>query len=349
MKKIFILCFLLLLANPLNSILYAANTQQDIITLKKQAARGNVDAQLELGEAYYYGEGVLKDPLKAKFWIKKAYENGSAQAHEIWQNLELWKIPDSSGVANPIVKKRKPPWTDPVTDMKFIWVPSGCFSMGCQKKCRKNETPSHKVCLTGFFIGRYEVTQAEYQTIMNTNPSRFYNINHPVENISWDDAMEFISKLNKRSQTKRISRYEFSLPTEAQWEYASRSLGKNDIYPWGHDSTKNVANCGNCITDEYNGTTAPVGNFQPNKIGLYDMGGNVAEWCLDVYDKNAYLHHDNLNPVNKKTGSSHTVRGGSFADNRSNLRCTARKGVIKFMKNDYIGFRLVRKEIGQSQ
>ncbi|MCD4744207.1 MAG: SUMF1/EgtB/PvdO family nonheme iron enzyme [Desulfobacteraceae bacterium] len=365
MKKTFIICFLILLLNPLTCLLYAGSNPQDIVSLKKQAARGNVDAQLELGEAYYYGEGVLQDPSMAKYWIKKAYENGSAKAHDIWENLELWKIPDRPDIAdnpqrpdNPVFKRRKPPWTEPVTGMRFIWIPSGCFTMGCQtgskhndKNCKKNERPSHKICLTGFWIGQYEVTQAEYQTIMYKNPSRFYNKNHPVENVSWDDAMGFASQLTEETnnQYNRPNRPVFSLPTEAQWEYACRSLGKKSIFPWEACLTKNVANCADCLAGQTKSSTAPVGSFQANKIGLYDMGGNVAEWCLDVYDKKAYLHHDNLNPVSKKSGSSHIVRGGSFVDNRSGLRCTARKGVIRSIKSYYTGFRLVKKGNLQAQ
>ncbi|MCK5311217.1 MAG: SUMF1/EgtB/PvdO family nonheme iron enzyme [Desulfobacteraceae bacterium] len=341
MKRILILVFLILLVNPLAVPICTGSDYPDVLTLKKQAARGNVDAQLELGEAYYYGEGVLKDPSTAKFWIQKAYENGSAEAQEVWENLELWKIPDNPnnnpGNRKPFRKKRKPVWTEPVTGMKFIWIPSGCFSMGCKKK----EAPSHKVCLTGFWIGQYEITQNEYEKIMGTNPSRFYNSNHPVENVSWEDTMRFISRLNTKTTTHR---YEFSLPSEAQWEYACRNLGKKNAFPWDENLTGNMANCGNCLTDQYNGSTAPVGSFPSNKIKLFDMGGNVAEWCLDVYDKNAYSGHANLNPVNKKGGSSHTIRGGSFADNIENLRCAYRKGAVKFMKTDYIGFRIVRKE-----
>ncbi len=353
MKKILLLSFfigfLILLINPLPDITYAKSNTQDIISLKKLATRGDIDAQIELGEAYYYGEGVLKDPSMTKFWIKKAYENGSEKAKKIWENLELWKTPDNpdnnTGIEKPAVKKRKPVWTEPITGMKFIWIPSGCFSMGCKKKdkkCRKNEIPSHKVCLTGFWIGQYEVTQNEYERITGTNPSRFYDSNHPVENVSWEDAMKFIAQLNTKTSTLR---YEFSLPSEAQWEYACRNLGKNNTFPWDENLTKNMANCGNCLTEHYNGATAPVGSFSPNKIKLFDMGGNVAEWCLDIYDKNAYSDHANLNPVNKKGGSSHTIRGGSFADNIDNLKCAFRKSAVKFMKTDYIGFRLVRKEI----
>ncbi len=355
MKKSFLLCSLILLTALWACTIYATSNLSDIVQLKKQAARGNIAAQIELGEAYYYGEGVLKDPSKAKYWIKKAYENGSSKARDIWENLELWKIPDSSGVAvdieNPdslILKKAPPPWEDPVTGMKFVWIPSGCFTMGCKegdRQCRSNEKPSHKVCLTGFWIGQYEVTQKEFQKIMSMNPSQFYSENNPVENVSFNDASEFTSQMTRQNSNKYI----FSLPTEAQWEYACRSLDKNSVYPWEAESAKGFANCGSCLSTQYSAVTAPVGSFRPNSLGLYDMGGNVSEWCLDTYDQDAYFNHANLDPVNIKNKSIHTVRGGSFADSLSNLRCTARKGILDLLKTSYTGFRVVKKENLQVQ
>ena len=344
MKKIIILSILILLICPFDNV--ASAESKKVIALKKQASEGNVGAQIKLGQAYYFGEGVLKDPLAAKFWIRKAYQNGSLKAEKIWENLELWKIQNRPGKNKHKLKKKKSPWTEPLTGMQFIWAPSGCFSMGCSKKCKKDTTPLHKACLSGFWIGQYEVTQAQYQSIMDTNPSRFFNRDNPVENTSWDDAMEFISILNKNN---RNSQYRFSLPTEAQWEYACRNLGKNAVFPWQPGEKIDMANCGNCNTDNYNGSTKIVGSFQPNRIGLFDMGGNVAEWCADTYDKNAYSKHRGFNPLIHKKGSSRVVRGGSFADNTSKLKCTARNSVIKFMKSDYIGFRLVRKDNPQFQ
>ena len=152
--------------------------------------------------------------------------------------------------------------------------------------------------------------------------------------ISWSDANKYAEWAGKR------------LPTEAEWEYAARG-GLTDMdYPNGNKWTKVKPKQD---STSWNNLIDPVEKHEPNRFGLYDMGGNVAEWCLDVYDKNAYLHHDNLNPVSNKTGSSHTVRGGSFVDNRSSLRCTARSGLLKFMKSNHTGFRLIRKENFQSQ
>lgn len=339
--KSFIIGFLFVLAISFNPFVYGKTSSNNIISLKKQAALGNINAQLKLGQAYYYGEGVLKDPSMAKFWIRKAYENGSSHAHDIWNNLELWKIPDTPAFTAPVTKKQSSSWSEPVTGMKFIRIKSGCFSMGNGANC----SLAHKICVSEFWIGQYEVTQKEYQKIMGTNPSRFYNDNNPVENVSWADAMEFVLRLNKKNNDD----YEFNLPSEAQWEYACRNLGKNNVFPWDKNLTKNMANCGNCITTKStDNTSLPVGSFKPNKSGLFDMGGNLAEWCLDTYEQNAYTNPgklDNPDPVNKKTGSSRVVRGGSFADNIDKLKCCARKGVIKFIKSDYIGFRLVRKKI----
>jgi len=353
MKKLAISVFILLVLSIIHTMYAFADA--DIAILKKQAARGSADAQLELGEAYYYGEGVLKDPFLAKYWIKKAHENGSARARDVWENLELWRIPDRPEITtnNQIHREKswdrtRPPWREPITGMEFIWIPPGCFNMGClpnDQECRTDEKPFHRVCLTGFWLGRYEVTQQEYQTIMYTNPARFSYKDHPVENISWDNAIKFTRELNRREKNM----YEFTLPTEAQWEYACRSLGKNSVFPWAAGVSSEPANCGDCRVRLFNGTTAPVGTFKANSIGLFDMGGNVAEWCLDIYDKNSYQSHDRLDPVYQKPGSAHIVRGGSFVDNQVNLRCTRRKAMIGSMETYYTGFRLVRKENLKSQ
>ena len=116
-------------------------------------------------------------------------------------------------------------WTDPVTGMAFVWVPGGCYEMGCgawQSNCGDDEKPARQVCLNGFWMGKYEVTQAEWRRIMANNPSRFTGDRLPVTNISWDDVQEFVRKLNSHSSNSKP----FRLPTEAEWEYACRSGGK---------------------------------------------------------------------------------------------------------------------------
>jgi formylglycine-generating enzyme required for sulfatase activity len=211
--------------------------------------------------------------------------------------------------------------------------------MGCHpsaEKCEKDEKPSHTVCIDGFWMGQFEVTQKQWNQIMHSNPSRFSrDPGQPVENVSFDDIQKFIRILNTATFEK------FSLPTEAQWEYACRNGGETVNFSWGNESFRPDENCGTCNSGDFHGETAPVGSFPPNDIGLYDMAGNVKEWCRDIYHKGAYSLHAKKNPLYKETGSSRVVRGGSFSDNTVKLRCTNRDKSIPAMRSDNVGFRLV--------
>ncbi|MCP3876429.1 MAG: SUMF1/EgtB/PvdO family nonheme iron enzyme [Desulfobacteraceae bacterium] len=318
---------------------------KDISSLLESARNGDVESMCDLGVVYFNGEGTLKDPFKAKCWIKKAYAKGSDRAEKIWEDLELWKY---SGRCEASFDDEDRPryskgmvYKEFITGIEFVFIPRACFMMGCHKlaeKCRKNEKPGHKVCLDGFWIGKYEVTQKQWQHIMGENPSRFNtNSNHPVENVSFDDIQKFLLVLNSKTREK------FVLPTEAQWESACRNGGKNINFSWGNESYRPQQNCGTCDTGSFSGGTSPVGHFLPNESGLYDMAGNVKEWCQDTYDKKAYLNHAKKNPVYEEKESSRVVRGGSFTDNTSDLRCIARDKSIPSMKSDNIGFRLVLK------
>lgn len=214
----------------------------------------------------------------------------------------------------------------------------GCFPE--TKKCRKDETPVHKVCVGGFWMGKFEVSQKQWRHVMGENPSRFNeNENHPVENVSFYDIQKYIRTLN--SNTSHI----FDLPTEAQWEYACRNAGKNLAFSREDAPAYRLdANCGSCNSGDFHGETAPVGSFPANDLGLYDMAGNIKEWCRDVYDKKGYETHVKHNPVYEGKGSSRVVRGGSFTDNMLKTRCTARDKSIPAMKSDFIGFRLVMEK-----
>lgn len=322
-----------------------AGDRQTVSVLLKQARQGDVEAMCDLGLAYFSGKEVLKDPFKAGCWIKKAYEKGSRRARTLWNDLELWRYPGNCDAEiHPAEFEQYSPgdiYRDPATGMAFVFVPGGCFSMGCQtvkKKCARDERPAHKVCLDGFWMGRYEVTQAVWQQVMGTHPSRFKgDLSRPVERVSFDDIRQFIGRLY--SVTGQL----FFLPTEAQWEYACRNGGKTVDFAWGDEDYRPDANCGTCSSDDFRGRTAPVGSFSPNALGLYDMGGNVKEWCDDRYDRKAYGMHEKRNPVRKGKGSSRVVRGGAFLDNTAALRCTARDNAIAGMRSDHIGFRLVLK------
>ncbi len=224
-------------------------------------------------------------------------------------------------------------YTDVTTGMEFVWVEGGCYRMGdtFDEEGFSDEKPVHEVCVAGFYIGKYEVTQEEWQAVMGYNPSYFKNgDNYPVEKVSWNEAQDFIGKLNQRSG--RI----FRLPAEAEWEYAARSGGKKEKYSGG-DNIKSVA--------WYNRNSAskshPVGTKQPNGLGVYDMSGNVAEWCQDWYSKKYYSNSPRNNPQGPPTGLDRVPRGGSWYDLKGDVRSTFRYGLTPGLRYDMIGVRLV--------
>ncbi|MBT6338958.1 MAG: SUMF1/EgtB/PvdO family nonheme iron enzyme [Desulfobacula sp.] len=228
--------------------------------------------------------------------------------------------------------QRKPPWKDPETGMEFVYVPGGCFKMGSHS-ASSDEKPVHEVCVDPFWIGKYEVTQGQWKKIMGDNPSKFRSGNDfPVERVSWNDAKKFISRLKQQSGNT------FRLPTEAQWEYAARSGGKNQTYAGGNNLDSVAwysSNSGN--------KTHRVGTKSSNGLGIYDMSGNVWEWCEDVYDENAYSKHGRNNPVVISGGSSHVFRvdrGGSWYDNPRYVRAANRGRNSAGRRFSGIGFRL---------
>lgn len=257
-------------------------------------------------------------------------------------------------------------WRDPLTGMEFVWVPGGCYQMGnSDGECDRHavhdscdERPVHKVCVDGFWMGKYEVTQAEWQRVMENNPSRFKGDRNPVEQASWSEIQEFIRKLNAGGDGR------FRLPTEAEWEYAARSGGRNEKFAGGNDpdlvawhsgnsgQKKNAAGNDQHLVAAYVGglksghSSHPVGTKAPNGLGLYDMSGNVWEWCEDVYDANAYAKHPMNNPIHTAGGPHRVTRGGSWNDNSAFVRAIIRSRVEPGFRDQrsFLGFRLVRTE-----
>ncbi len=223
---------------------------------------------------------------------------------------------------------------DTVSGMEFVRVPGGTFMMGDTfGDGLENEGPVHEVELNPFCIGRYPVTQAQWLRVMPTNPSAFEGDDHPVEQVSWFDVLNFLQQHAAMSP----DRHPYRLPTEAEWEYAARSGGKDEKYAGG-DQVESLAWFG----ENSDGRTRPVGLKKPNGLGLFDMSGNVWEWCQDVFDEKAYPGHSRANPVTTGNGPDRAIRGGSFNLDEWSLRCARRFGFPADFSGPGLGFRLVR-------
>ena len=251
-------------------------------------------------------------------------------------------------------------WKEPITSMQFVWVPKGCFQMGspsAEVGRKADEGPRHFVCVDGFWMGKEEVSNAQYQKFRSQHSSGSYKGNtldsadQPVVNVSWEDARAFAGWLS----TKYNGQYRFRLPTEAEWEYACRSGTQTSRY-WGNDPNKacryeSVLDITSSTTwpnrachpceDGYK-VTAPVGSFQPNAFGLHDMLGNVMEWCEDSYSNEAYATHQRNNPVYRSESPYRVMRGGSWSCGPSRVRCADRSWDNLHSRFPDVGFRLVR-------
>ena len=198
--------------------------------------------------------------------------------------------------------------TIPVKDgisIDMVRVEAGTFTMGATAEMKDpldEEKPTHRVTLTNdYYIGKYEVTQALWKAVMGNNPSEYKGDNLPVEKVSWNDCQEFLSKLN------RITGKTFRLPTEAEWEYAARGGNKSRGYQYsGSNNFLDVA----WFKDNSGSKTHAVGTKQPNELGIYDMSGNVLEWCQDWYG--AYSSSSQVNPTGANSGSVRVLRGGGW-------------------------------------
>lgn len=244
-------------------------------------------------------------------------------------------------------------WVDPQTSLEFVWVEGGCYEMGCgpwTSQCHDDEYPVHRVCLDGFWMGRHPVTQSQWLKVWGENPSHFCRGgDYPVESVSWHQAGELAHKLSARGGEPL-----FRLPTEAEWEYACRSGGREEKYSGGKNPEPTAwyrRNSGY--------STQPVGSRRPNGLGLFDMSGNVFEWVRDEYSEDAYERHEEHNPLwetqlgtayapylsimEKYAGVSirRVVRGGSWESLPAAVRCSHRIGPGAGERKSGTGVRLV--------
>jgi sulfatase modifying factor 1 len=252
----------------------------------------------------------------------------------------------------------------------LILINGGTYLMGSPETEMQRETDEvqHEVTVSDFYIGRYEVTQKEYEEVMGENPSNFEGENLPVENVTWYEAIEYCNKLSEKEGLTSVytidgenvswdrSANGYRLPTEAEWEYAARAgttspfNTENSIsdeeanyyghYPYGIE--ENYFTQENLETEpgQYRQTTVEVDSFSPNKWGLYNIHGNVAEWCFDYYG--AYDLENTDNPSGPTTGTLRVNRGGGWNDYAKHLRCAYRASTTPDQKMSNIGFRVVR-------
>ena len=221
---------------------------------------------------------------------------------------------------------------------EMIVVEEGTFTMGTTAEqggdAEDDERPAHIVNLDAFFIGKYEVTQALWKAVMGNNPSYFKGDDLPVEQVSWLDCQEFISQLNL-SCADQLNGKRFCLPTEAQWEYAARGGNKAQGYKY---SGSNIVGEVAWLKDNSGSKTHIVGTKSPNEIGLYDMSGNVYEWCNDWYGY--YDNETQTNPSGAHSDSCRISRGGSWRYNAKYCRTSFRSNQAPDLRCNRIGFRL---------
>lgn len=224
-------------------------------------------------------------------------------------------------------------WVEPKTGMEFVWIPGGCFLMGSDAG-NPNEIPVHQVCVKGFYLGKYEVTQAQYQEISDSNPSQFKGGNLPVDQVSFLDIKENITAFNYRAGEQ------LRLPSEAEWEYACRGGGQHREY-CGDGDVDNLAwhngNSGN--------KTHAVGTLRPNAWGLYDMSGNVLEWTEDCWHEDYTGAPTDGTAWHAEHGGNcdlRVIRGGSWKADPWGAQAAFRDGFAARDRDGYYGFRLAR-------
>ena len=239
-----------------------------------------------------------------------------------------------------------------VGDLDMVYIPGGTFTMGDMwGDGDYDKLPTHEVTVSSFYMSKYEVTQELYQEVMGTNPSNWKGDNLPVERVSWYDAVEFCNALSKMegltpaysgsgsSITWNRNANGYRLPTEAEWEYAAGGGSSNRTKWAGTNSESSLENYAWYDSNSGN-QTHPVGTKEPNSLGLYDMSGNVWEWCWDWYGD--YSSSSQTNPAGPSSGSSRVLRGGSWRNSANYCRVANRNNFIPSCSVSDGGFRLLR-------
>ena len=228
----------------------------------------------------------------------------------------------------------EPRWVAPVTGIEFVRIPGGEFLMGSSGG-DEDEQPPHPVRVRTFYLGRFEVTQAQWRAAMGEDPSHFRDCDDcPVEQISWEDAQLFLRRASEEAGVP------LRLPTEAEWEYAAGGGDRHE--PWPGTSDPDDLPAYIWFKGRFEGKTHPVGRKKSNACALHDLGGNVAEWCADWFDPGYYRLSAVDDPRGPAEGTRRCVRGGSFLSGPDEVRTTHRWGSDPVARRRSIGLRVAR-------
>ena len=334
-----------------------AVTPEQLAAIEQRAMSGDARALYVLGQLYEIGDGVPADRNVARCYFLSAARLGSEDAKVKLGLAAPGELPSVADCGNGVT-------------MEFVRIPAGTFMMGSptSEEGRYNDESQVRVTISRpFHLGKYEVTQAQWRAVMGTDPSKFKGDDCPVECVSWDDANAFCAKLTERERDagRLPQNMKYTLPTEAQWEYACRA-GTTTRFSFGN-SASDLCRYGNFYDksgdrkydadyrkknnwklppdtawDDGYVETAPVGRYRPNAWGLYDMHGNVWEWCADYYNPELTAGTDpcRTTPGSGEYGSRRVGRGGGWSgpgrDCRSAIRGCSSPGI----RNGDLGFRV---------
>jgi len=290
---------------------------------------------------FYYGKALLKtDNFDNALFSLTNYLTLAGKDGEYFEDTITLIVEAKNNLDD--VKQRSEEPQQQITDAAeetedgMVFIKGGCFDRGdIFDDGSSDEKPVHVVCVGDFYLGKTEVTQKQWVKIMGHNPSKFQCDDCPVERVSWYDVQDFIKKLNDTTGMN------YRIPTEAEWEYAARSGGGKEEWAGTVNRVKIGEYAWYCSNS--GDSTHAVAGKKPNGSGLYDMMGNVWEWCSDWYNKEYYLHSTSKDPKGPMHGSHRVLRGGGWRSNANALRSTDRNnfnpGSKKFSD---IGFRLAR-------
>jgi len=278
----------------------------------------------------------INEMIRAARELARALMGGKSEALEIKPTVIESAVYADAG--KPVSRADGADFRDGKIGVNMVFVRSGAFVMGCtpeQESCWDNEKPAHRVTLGGYYIGKYPVTQKQWQSVMGTNPSDKKGDDLPVHNVSWEEVQEFIAKVKKTTGRK------YRLPTEAEWEYAARGGANSKGYKFaGSNDADEVA-----WYDKNSKSVQRTGAKKPNELGLYDMSGNIYEWVNDYFGN--YESRSQTDPPGPQSGSMRTLRGGPHFKGTTYMRIAIRSGAMPDAdQNGSTGFRLAMSPDG---